>query len=131
MGNGYYSDFIDLAATCVTFGNRMPLIIQLHTFTSASASYFSRVLADQPDLLARLDKAETTRLMVQTIFNGQPVALLLASRLAQGCRVDALVVHPATRGRGVGRETLLEGVKLLPAPVSWGEQMTTLAQHLL
>lgn len=109
----------------------MPLIIQLHPVTATSGTHFARVLADQPAVRQQLDQAGADALLVETIFNGQPVALLLARKRENGCRAEALVVHPATRGRGVGGETLLEGMKLLPAPVAWSEALAPLAGHLL
>jgi GNAT superfamily N-acetyltransferase len=109
----------------------MPLIIQEHRICPDSQQRFARVLSDQPDVANHLASASDDLLLVEAIFNGQPVALLVAKRQGEGCWVKALVVHPATRGRGVGRELLVKGSRLLPAPVEWSEDLRTLAgSHL-
>lgn len=109
----------------------MPLIVQQHSLHKDSASYFAKVLADQPQLLERLAQVDENSLLIEAIFNGQPVALLLASKQADGCVAEALVVHPATRGRGVGGELLRKGSALLPPPVEWGEALRKLAEKFL
>jgi GNAT superfamily N-acetyltransferase len=109
----------------------MPLIIQEHPLAAASQTYFARVLSDQPGTAARLTGNTDNLLLVEAIFNGQPVALLLAERQSEGCKAVALVVHPATRGRGVGSELLRKGAALLPAPVEWAGPLRTLAEKHL
>ena len=108
----------------------MPLIIQPHTLNADSQQYFARVLSDQPQLLAELADGQE-HLLVEAIFNGQPVALLLAKPGATGCTATALVVHPATRDRGVGTELLIKGSALLPAPVEWSATLSRLAEKHL
>lgn len=108
----------------------MPLIIQPHALNADSQQYFARVLSDQPQLLASLADGQQ-RLLIEAIFNGQPVALLLAEPANTGCTATALVVHPATRGRGVGTELLIKGSVLLPAPVEWAGELSRLAEKHL
>lgn len=109
----------------------MPLIIQEHTLDHTSKNYFARVLSDQPTLLNSLGEPSDEQIAIEAIFNGQPVALLLAERAVPGCKGTALVVHPATRGRLVGRELLQKGSKLLPTPIAWDEPLRTLADKFL
>lgn len=104
----------------------MPLIVRTHEADEQTSTYFARVLSDQPAVKRQLESVDEQRLLVEAVFNGQPVALLLASRQPQGCRVEALVVHPATRGRGVGKELARKGVACLPAPVEWGDSLQKL-----
>lgn len=125
----------------------MPLVVQQHCITPNSASYFARVLSDQPGIAVYLAKklahqldAETSTcsqqnpdsmIIIEAIFNAQPVAVLIATAHASGCTVEALVVHPATRGRRVGRELLQKGAQLLPAPVEWAKPLRTLADKFI
>lgn len=109
----------------------MPLIIQQHLVSRDSAQRFARVLSDQPQTSAHLTQAGDDTLLIEAIFNGQPVAILLASRQGTGCRAEALVVHPATRGRGVGSELLRNGSPLLPSPIEWAEPLRKLAEKYL
>lgn len=104
----------------------MPLIVQSHAVSEQTPSYFARVVADQPQAQQTLATTDDNVLLVEAIFNGQPVALLLAHKQANGCCVDLLIVHPATRGRGVGRELARKSVELLPAPVEWSPALRKL-----
>lgn len=109
----------------------MPLIIEQHPLSRDSSQRFARVLSDQPEVAAALAEASAGTLLIEGIFNGQPVAILLAEVRPEGCTACALVVHPATRGRGVGTELLLKGSKLLPTPVEWSDQLRTLVEKHL
>ncbi len=109
----------------------MPLIVQTHQTHADTPAYFARVLKDQPQVANLLAERTTELLVVEGVFNDNPVALLLAEPTAQGSRLLALVSHPATRGRGVGREVLQKGSKLLPQPVEWADELSTLAERFL
>ena len=109
----------------------MPLIIQQHLVSGDSVQRFARVLSDQPQTATRLAHADANTLLIEAIFNGQPVAILLGSRQDVGCRIEALGVHPATRGRGVYSELLRKGSPLLPNPIEWAEPVRTLAKKFL
>lgn len=108
----------------------MPLIVQLHPKTADTSRYFAKVLSDQPKVQAQLEQANDKALLVEAIFNGQPVALMLGTKQNQGCHISALVVHPATRGRHVGTELLNKGFALLPKPVDWHADMHEMAKKL-
>ena len=86
----------------------MPLLVQENTHREDLESHFSRVLRDQPDtlaLLASLGDGPQWRVF-EGIFNGSPVALALLEQDADHWMLRRLVVHPATRRRGVGTELL-------------------------
>ncbi len=87
----------------------MPLEIKQSPLTPNTLDHFDQVLRDRPEernrLAAAVDEAGTR--LFQAIFNGRSVGLLLLRETHAQPVVDTVVVHPATRGRGVGR-TLLE-----------------------
>lgn len=87
----------------------MPLEIKQSPLTPNTLDHFDQVLRDRPEernrLAAAVDEAGTR--LFQAIFNGRSVGLLLLRETDVRPVVDTVVVHPATRGRGVGR-TLLE-----------------------
>lgn len=84
----------------------MPVFVEQRPMTGEQEAYFSRVLRDDPEaqasLLAHLE--DGTGEIWAGIFNGSPVAMALVS--AAPARLAQLVVHPATRCRGVGTEVL-------------------------
>ncbi len=93
----------------------MPLEIHEHRPGPETPEYFARVLRDSPEARQALEQAlesDDTRIL-EGIFNARPVAMLLARRQGEGWRLEWLVVHPATRGRGVGAETLRWAAALL------------------
>ena len=96
----------------------MPMFVEERTNDGQNASHFERVLSDQPDSHALLVAAEgdSAFRVFETIFNGKPVALALLEQSEDHWQLRRLVVHPATRGRGVGCETL--------------RQLTTQVDHL-
>lgn len=88
----------------------MPLDIEEQPLTHKSLERFEQVLRDTPAEWDRLHASiddERARLF-RAVFNGRAVGLLLLHETATGARLDSLVVHPATRGRGIGR-ALLDG----------------------
>lgn len=94
----------------------MPLEVSEYPLSAQAADHFSQVLRDDPPEAAKLDAARDdgdTRLL-QAIFNARPVALLLLRRDGDNWRPESLVVHPATRGRGVGSALLREAATQLP-----------------
>ncbi|WP_111657984.1 acetyl-CoA sensor PanZ family protein [Isoalcanivorax indicus] len=106
----------------------MPLIAREHRPDADSIHYFARVLADQPQVSAELASAADRGLtVIEGHFNGRPLALLLAAPAAAGWQVTALVVHPASRQRGVGATLLREANRLLPG-LTWPTELAPLAR---
>lgn len=86
----------------------MPLLVEENSNAEGRDSHFARVLRDEADtraLLASIGDDSAWRVF-EGIFNGSPVALALIERDADHWMLRRLVVHPATRGRGVGSEML-------------------------
>lgn len=82
----------------------MPLEIETRPLDSGQLDALSAVLRDMPEARHSLEAAigqPESRLWVG-IFNARPVSLAL---VIDG-HLALLVVHPATRGRGVGADTL-------------------------
>ena len=96
----------------------MPLIAREHALSSHSAQHFARVLRDQPGITAQLSAPPSGARLIEGHFNGSPLALLLATPTPGGWAVQALAVHPASRGRGVGGTLLKLAQALLPG-LSW------------
>lgn len=101
----------------------MPLIVSEIVVTEAASADFANVLKADPEiaeaLAAAADKAEGR--LFQGIFNARPVALLRVLPDGDGWRLVEIVVHPATRGRGVGKEMLRQAGNLLaPAALDSG-----------
>lgn len=106
----------------------MPLIAREHHPGADSSQYFARVLKDQPQVSARLDTAADQDLkVIEGHFNGRPLALLLAAPASEGWAVTALVVHPASRQRGVGATLLREACRLLPG-LTWPTELDAVAR---
>ncbi|WP_101674790.1 GNAT family N-acetyltransferase [Alloalcanivorax mobilis] len=81
----------------------MPISVEFHPSRPELAQTFAQVLRDQPDYAAELELAlGENRDLVAAHFNGKPVAVALL----HGNQLAWMVVHPATRGRGVGRDFL-------------------------
>ena len=93
----------------------MPLIVSEIAVTEAASADFTNVLKADPGiaeaLAAAAGKAEGR--LFQGIFNARPVALLRVVADSDGWRLAEIVVHPATRGRGVGKEMLRQAGNLL------------------
>ncbi|PKM23259.1 MAG: hypothetical protein CVV10_00105 [Gammaproteobacteria bacterium HGW-Gammaproteobacteria-14] len=106
----------------------MPLIVSEIPLSEASAETFSNVLKANPDLARAFAKAAESGdgRLFQGIFNAKPVALLrvISDPLIAGesaWRLSELVVHPATRKRGVGKEMVRQaGALLAPATLDSG-----------
>jgi len=109
----------------------MPLIVQIHHHCADTPRYFAKVLSDQSALQQTLAQADDSTLLVEAIFNGQPVALMLGTKQAEGCLMHAVVVHPATRGRNVGTELLQKGSALLPRPIAWHDDLREWASRVV
>lgn len=86
----------------------MPVFVEERANDAHNASHFERVLGDAPDSHALLVAAQgdSAYRVFETIFNGKPVAMALLEQDEDHWQLRRLVVHPATRGRGVGSETL-------------------------
>lgn len=93
----------------------MSLNVKQSPLTPTTLSHFDQVLRDRPEERQRLATAvdETDTRLFQAIFNGRRVGLLLLSGTDARPVVDTLVVHPATRGRGVGRSLLEQACRIL------------------
>ena len=92
----------------------MPIEIREHRPDENSPEYFAQVLREQPELAHSLYPGNPAARVVEAIFNARPVGILVAlPRDDAGWRTDLLVVHPATRGRGVGSTLLAGAARLL------------------
>lgn len=81
----------------------MPISVEFHPSRPELAQTFAKVLRDDPDYAADLELAlGDGRDIVEAHFNGQPVGIAVL----HGDNLEWMVVHPATRGRGVGRDFL-------------------------
>lgn len=89
----------------------MPLEITQFPLDNGHIDQLTSVLRDNNDVLTALTQvcetsvAGFTQLWVG-IFNAKPVSLALLEQENAQWRITQLVVHPATRNRGVGTETL-------------------------
>lgn len=85
----------------------MPLLLEERPLDHDAPAYFSQVLRDTPDAARALAAArpESQRL-VAGVFNGRPVAMLILRENGDLLEIEQLVVHPATRNRGVATELL-------------------------
>ena len=86
----------------------MSLEIKQSPLTPRTLNNFNQVLRENPRERERLLEAvdtDGTRLF-EAIFNGRSLGVLLLGDSESQPRVESLVVHPATRGRGVGRALL-------------------------
>jgi ribosomal protein S18 acetylase RimI-like enzyme len=97
----------------------MPLIVNEIAITEGNSSSFSNLLKADSKLAADLASAAKSAegRLFQGIFNARPVALARVVASDDGWQLCELVVHPATRGRGVGKEMLRQTSALL-APTS-------------
>lgn len=97
----------------------MPLIVSEIAVTEATSADFTNVLKADPEIANALagaaGKAEGR--LFQGIFNARPVALLRVLADGDDWRLAEIVVHPATRGRGVGSEMLRQAGNLLAPAV--------------
>ena len=93
----------------------MPLIVSEIAVTEAASADFANVLKADPEIAHALaDAAERAEgRLFQGIFNARPVALLRVLADGDGWRLTEIVVHPATRARGVGKEMLRQTGNLL------------------
>lgn len=81
----------------------MPISVEFHPSRPELAQTFAKVLRDDPDYATDLVRAlGDSREIAEAHFNGQPVGIAVL----HGATLDWMVVHPATRGRGVGRDFL-------------------------
>lgn len=86
----------------------MPLEISARPLDAEQLAELAGVLRDDAEISARLSAAAGNpayRLWVG-IFNARPVSIALVESLESSAVLRELVVHPATRGRGVGTDTL-------------------------
>lgn len=89
----------------------MPLEITQFPLDNAHVDQLTSVLRNNDDVLATLTEARNqldsapAQLWVG-IFNAKPVSLALLEQDNAQWNLAQLVVHPATRNRGVGAETL-------------------------
>lgn len=100
----------------------MPLEIREHSPGPASAEHFSQVLREDPTARTALERAvaetgtgEEGWQALEGVFNARPVALALLHESPEGWSLHCLVVHPATRGRGVGTDMIREALRRQPS----------------
>lgn len=89
----------------------MPLEITQFPLDSDHIDQLTSVLRENNDVLSALTQAcerpDSARIQLWIgIFNAKPVSLALLEPEGAQWQVTQLVVHPATRNRGVGAETL-------------------------
>lgn len=85
----------------------MPLLLEERPLDHDAPAHFSQVLRDAPDAAEALRMAQPEgHRLVAGIFNARPVAMLLLREDSDTLVVEQLVVHPATRNRGVATELL-------------------------
>lgn len=102
----------------------MPISIQAHPLSQEECQAFEQVLRDAPQYRQKLVDAvaDGHGRLFAAHFNGQPVAIALIEENQP--QLAWMVVHPATQGRGVGKDFLrLIGQQL-------GETLT-LPEHCL
>ncbi|MCC1495808.1 acetyl-CoA sensor PanZ family protein [Alcanivorax sp. 1008] len=101
----------------------MPLIVSEIAITEASSADFANVLKADSELAKALASAaeQGEGRLFQGIFNARPVSLARVIAAGDGWKLSQIVVHPATRGRGVGKEMLRQtGNLLAPSPLDSG-----------
>ena len=85
----------------------MPITVEFHPSRPELAQTFAQVLRDNPDYAAELELtlqegAANGGEIAAAHFNGRPVGVAVL----HGDNLAWMVIHPATRGRGVGRDFL-------------------------
>ncbi|MBZ2189233.1 GNAT family N-acetyltransferase [Alcanivorax sp. JB21] len=85
------------------------------------------MLRDHPEISARLAQPAPGLRVLEGHFNGSPLAVLLVEERPTGPMVTALVVHPASRNRGVGSTLLREACAWLPG-LGWPDELARLAR---
>lgn len=93
----------------------MPLIVSEIAIQQAGSADFTNLLRADPGIADTLQQAAARaegRLFLG-IFNSRPVALLRVIPQGSGWKLAEIVVHPATRGRGVGKELVRQSTALL------------------
>lgn len=91
----------------------MPISAESHPLSPEQAATFDQVLRDDPQYRQKLDAAVAAggKRLFAAHFNGKRVAVALVEENQP--ELDWVVVHPATRGRGVGKDFLrLIGLQL-------------------
>lgn len=96
----------------------MPISVQAHPLSSEECQTFEQVLRDDPEYQQKLQHAQNTgdHRLFAAHFNGKRVAIALIAKHQPV--MDWMVVHPATRGRGVGKDFLRLIGQTLGEPVS-------------
>ncbi len=81
----------------------MPIQLQIHAASDSVNDTFAKTLRDDPDHARALRQAIAAgHTIAGAHFNGQPVAVAALD----GEALLWMVVHPSTRGRGVGKDFL-------------------------
>jgi len=97
--------------------------VEFHPSHPELTQTFAKILRDDPDYAARLSQtieegAAGDGRIAAAHFNGQPIGVAVL----HGSALDWLVIHPATRGRGVARDFIQLIEKQLGTAVSLPEQ---------
>lgn len=102
----------------------MPIQVSEHPLTAKSPDYFAQVLREDPEAREALQFAVERQGVsaLQAVFNGRPVALLLLRQQDGRHWPETLVVHPATRRRGVGTEFARQASRRLGESLAIPEQ---------
>ena len=99
----------------------MPISVAEHPLNPEQSAHFSKVLREDQGFQQQLELAlqQQQGRLFAAHFNGQPVAVALLD--TQGQRLQWLVVHPATRKRGVGKDFLAQINRQLGQPLTLPE----------
>lgn len=90
----------------------MPIVVFEHPLEEQSPTHFANVLREQPEEAGKL-RPDAGRRAFEAGFNDRPVGVLVAVGEADHWRIETLVVHPATRNRGVGTALLAGAARAL------------------
>lgn len=97
----------------------MPLIASEIPATAETLEDYSQVLRADPERRTAIAAQLAEGRLFGGIFNERPVAIALLLPSGDQWQLAEWVVHPATRGRGVGKELLRQTRQLLaPATLS-------------
>lgn len=105
----------------------MPLELSERPLSEDQRDYLAKVLKQDEAARNALEAAHDTgnHRLLAGVFNARPVAMLLLRGEGDCWTVEQLVVHPATRGRGVATELLRLAARTLN--LSWPPTLDALA----
>ena len=96
----------------------MPVVVYEQSLSAETPVYFAKVTKEDPQIATALQQACSSPdqfLLYEAHFNGQPVGFSLINRNQH--QLETIIIHPATRQRGVGKVLLEETLKQYGEPV--------------